>query len=73
MSECPYCGDLLHSFVEELEDGSMIHVVVCPTCYRFHSSQLIRTSAMSRRVRNPWISEIAGATPVSNVVDVASM
>ena len=67
MSECPYCGDTLHSFVEELEDSSMIHVVICPTCYRFHSSQFIRTSAMSRRVRNLRLSKIAGATPLLNV------
>jgi hypothetical protein len=33
-TECLYCGDVLHSFLEELEDGSRLHVVVCPTCYQ---------------------------------------
>jgi hypothetical protein len=30
---CKYCGDYLFDFIEELEDGSLIYVRVCPTCY----------------------------------------
>lgn len=32
---CPYCEDVLHGFIEELEDGSIYYVTVCPTCYRY--------------------------------------
>lgn len=32
---CDNCGDALHSFVDELEDGTKIYVVVCPTCYEY--------------------------------------
>ena len=31
---CNYCDNELHCFVEELDDGSLIHVVLCPACYR---------------------------------------
>jgi len=37
LTECPYCGDKLMEFMEELEDGTVIYVVVCPTCYRYSS------------------------------------
>lgn len=30
---CDKCGDALHSFFDELESGSIIYVVMCPTCY----------------------------------------
>jgi len=38
MIDCPYCGDTLHSFVEELEDGTRVLVVICPTCYKIRCS-----------------------------------
>jgi hypothetical protein len=34
---CDCCGDTLHGFIEELEDGSCYHVVICPTCYLIYS------------------------------------
>ena len=34
LTECEHCGDLLFSFVEELEDGQQLQVLVCPTCYQ---------------------------------------
>ena len=34
LTECEHCGDTLHSFIEELEDGQQLHAVVCPTCYQ---------------------------------------
>ena len=30
---CKFCGDYLFDFIDELEDGSLIYVRVCPTCY----------------------------------------
>ena len=35
MSVCPFCGDALHSFAEELEDGTLVYMIICPTCYQF--------------------------------------
>jgi len=58
MSECPYCGDTLHSFSEELEDGTLVYVIVCPTCYRFHSSYL----------KDPWLYENCSSIGVSVTV-----
>ena len=34
LTECEHCGDALHSFIEELEDGTELQVLVCPTCYQ---------------------------------------
>lgn len=31
---CKYCGDALIAFAEELEDGSIVYITVCPTCYQ---------------------------------------
>ena len=34
LTECEHCGDSLHSFMDELEDGQQLQVLVCPTCYQ---------------------------------------
>ena len=34
LTECNHCGDSLHSFMDELEDGQQLQVLVCPTCYQ---------------------------------------
>ena len=34
LTECEHCGESLHSFIDELEDRTQLHVVVCPTCYQ---------------------------------------
>ena len=44
MSECPFCGDELISFVEELEDGSRFYLVICPTCYKYRESEPLKQS-----------------------------
>lgn len=33
---CKYCDDALHNFIEELEDGSELHIIVCPTCNKLY-------------------------------------
>ena len=36
MTECLFCGDSLHSFVEEydtVQGEAMLYIVLCPTCY----------------------------------------
>ena len=33
---CEYCDSPLHSFVEELEDGTKLQLEVCPTCYKHY-------------------------------------
>jgi len=32
-SDCKFCGDSLHIFIEELEDGIKLNMLLCPTCY----------------------------------------
>lgn len=65
---CSSCGDALMSFVDELEDGSIIYVIVCPTCYRHlkitpMQSSYIITALVQRLVEfeTNWISKVAGA------------
>ena len=48
MNDCSFCGDSLHSFVDELEEGSLLFVVLCPTCYRVYPSYLFRMSQSFR-------------------------
>ena len=63
MSECPYCGDALHSFVEELEDRSIVYLVVCPTCYQ----TFIINTALVRRLgecETYGFRNVASATPL---------
>ena len=52
VSVCNYCGDALHSFIDELEDGQQLQVLVCPTCYQtiLYPSVPSEQVAVSQRV-----------------------
>jgi hypothetical protein len=52
MTDCPYCGDALISFVDEVEDSRFHYVTLCPTCYRY-------LSVDDRVVVGPVIGDLA--------------
>ena len=49
MTDCPYCGNVLYSFEEDQQNGTVVIQVVCPTCYGVQSTVLLEVHPLFRQ------------------------